>query len=101
MFDSWLRFYGWTLKGTIRFKGTTMVVSALLLVGTVYLYRIVPTGFIPSVDTGQLSGQIEAMQGIGFDAMVAHQKEVMAILAKDDPNVASFTSNVGGVAAAA
>ncbi len=95
MFDSWLRFYGWTLKGSIRFKGTTMVVSALLLVGTIYLYRIVPTGFIPSVDAGQLSGQIEAMQGIGFDAMVAHQKEVMAILAKDE-NVASFTSNVGG-----
>jgi len=95
MFDSWLRFYGWTLKGSIRFKGTTMVVSALLLVGTIYLYRIVPTGFIPSVDTGQLSGQIEAIQGIGFDAMVAHQKEVMAILAEDE-NVASFTSNVGG-----
>ena len=64
-----------------------MVVSALLLVGTVYLFRIVPTGFIPSVDTGQLNGQIEAIQGIGFDAMVAHQKEVMAILAAD-PNVA-------------
>ena len=87
--------YGWTLKQTIRFKGVTMVVSALLLVGTIYLFRIVPTGFIPSVDTGQLNGQIEAIQGIGFDAMVAHQKEVMAILA-DDENVASFTSNVGG-----
>jgi len=95
IFDSWLRSYGWTLKQTIRFRGTTMVVSALLLAGTVYLFQIVPTGFIPSVDTGQLNGQIEAMQGIGFDAMVAHQKEVMAILASD-PNVLSFTSNVGG-----
>ena len=94
-FERWLRSYGWTLKQTIRFKGATMVVSALLLVGTVYLFRIVPTGFIPSVDTGQLSGQIEAMQGIGFDALVAHQRQIMAILASD-PNVASFTSNVGG-----
>ena len=94
-FDRWVRSYGWTLQQTIRFKGATMVVSALLLVGTIYLFRIVPTGFIPSVDTGQLSGQIEAMQGIGFDAMVAHQREIMAILASD-PNVASFTSNVGG-----
>jgi HAE1 family hydrophobic/amphiphilic exporter-1 len=72
-----------------------MVVSALLLVGTIYLFRIVPTGFIPAVDTGQLNGQIEAIQGIGFEAMVAHQKEVMAVL-EADPNVASFTSNVGG-----
>jgi hydrophobic/amphiphilic exporter-1 (mainly G- bacteria), HAE1 family len=95
MFDSWLNAYSWTLTQTIRFKGTTMVVSALLLVGTVYLFQIVPTGFIPSVDTGQLSGQIETMQGIGFEANVAHQKEIMAILAAD-PNVASFTANVGG-----
>ncbi|MEP6919066.1 MAG: efflux RND transporter permease subunit, partial [Acidobacteriota bacterium] len=95
LFDRWLRGYSWTLHQTIRFKGTTMVVSALLLAGTVYLFQIVPTGFIPSVDTGQLSGQIEAIQGIGYDAMVAHQKEVMAILEKD-PNVAAFTSNVGG-----
>ena len=50
--------------------------------------RIVPDGFIPSVDTGQLNGQIEAIQGIGFEAMVAHQKEVMDILSKD-PNVAA------------
>ena len=54
-----------------------------------------PTGFIPSVDTGQLNGQIETIQGIGFDANVAHQREIMAILAAD-PNVGSFTANIGG-----
>ena len=95
MFDSWLNAYSWTLTQTIRFKGTTMVVSALLLVGTVYLFQIVPAGFIPSVDNGQLSGQIETMQGIGYEANVAHQKEIMSILAAD-PNVASFTANIGG-----
>jgi hydrophobic/amphiphilic exporter-1 (mainly G- bacteria), HAE1 family len=95
MFDAWLNAYSWSLTQTIRFRGTTMVVSALLLVGTVYLFQIVPTGFIPSVDNGQLSGQIETMQGIGFEANVAHQKEIMAILAAD-PNVASFTANIGG-----
>jgi HAE1 family hydrophobic/amphiphilic exporter-1 len=95
MFDTWLHGYSWSLKQTIRFRGTTMVVSALLLVGTVYLFRIVPTGFIPSVDTGQLSGDVEAIEGIGFDAMVGHMKEVMAIL-ENDPNVESFTTNVSG-----
>jgi hydrophobic/amphiphilic exporter-1 (mainly G- bacteria), HAE1 family len=95
IFDKWLNAYGWTLKQTIRFKGATMVASALLLAGTVYLFQIVPTGFIPSVDTGQLNGQIETIQGIGFEAAVAHQREIMAILSSD-PNVASFTANVGG-----
>ncbi len=95
VFDSWLHGYSWSLKQTIRFKAATMVASALLLVGTVYLFRVVPTGFIPSVDTGQLSGDVEAIEGIGFDAMVGHMKQVMAILEKD-PNVESFTTNVSG-----
>jgi HAE1 family hydrophobic/amphiphilic exporter-1 len=95
MFDAWLRAYGWSLRQTIRFKGPTLAVSILLLVATVYLFTIVPTGFIPSVDTGQLSGQLEAVQGIGFESMVAHARAVMNVLARDG-NVASYTVNVSG-----
>jgi HAE1 family hydrophobic/amphiphilic exporter-1 len=95
MFDAWLSGYSWTLRQTIRFKGATMLVSALLLVGTVYLFTIIPMGFIPTVDTGQLSGQIETPQGLGFDATVAKIKDVMNVL-RDDPNVAGYTANVFG-----
>jgi HAE1 family hydrophobic/amphiphilic exporter-1 len=95
LFDGWLRGYSWSLRQTIRFKGTTMVVSALVLAGTVYLFTIMPMGFIPSVDTGQLSGQIETMQGLGYDATVARVKDVMSVLAHD-PSVAGYTANVGG-----
>jgi HAE1 family hydrophobic/amphiphilic exporter-1 len=94
-FDLWIRGYAWTLRQTIRFKGVTMLVSAALLVGTVYLFRIIPMGFIPNVDTGQLQGQVEFIQGLGFDAAVARMKDVMDVL-KNDPNVASYTANVGG-----
>jgi HAE1 family hydrophobic/amphiphilic exporter-1 len=72
-----------------------LVVSALLLAGTVYLFTIIPMGFIPSVDTGQLSGQIETLQGLGFEATVARVKEVMDVLA-NDLNVAGYTGNVFG-----
>ncbi|HTL45932.1 MAG TPA: efflux RND transporter permease subunit [Vicinamibacterales bacterium] len=95
MFDSWLRFYSFTLRGTLRFRGTTMLVSALMLAGTVYLFEVVPKGFIPSVDTGQISGNIEAIQGIGFESMASHMREIMGILEKD-PNVAAFTADAGG-----
>jgi hydrophobic/amphiphilic exporter-1 (mainly G- bacteria), HAE1 family len=95
MFDSWLRVYSFTLRGTLRFRGTTMIVSALMLAGTVYLFEVVPKGFIPSVDTGQISGNIEAIQGIGFQSMSAHMREIMGILEKD-PNVAAFTADAGG-----
>jgi HAE1 family hydrophobic/amphiphilic exporter-1 len=95
MFDMWVNSYAWSLRQTIRFKGTTMIVSAATLAGTIYLFTIVPTGFIPSVDTGALNGQIETIQGIGFDQAVRHHLEIMDILDKD-PNVAAYTVNVGG-----
>ncbi|MEI6667087.1 MAG: efflux RND transporter permease subunit [Acidobacteriota bacterium] len=95
MFDLWLQGYSWSLRQTIRFKATTMMVSGLVLAGTVYLFTIIPMGFIPSVDTGQLSGQVETAQGLGFDATVGRFKDIMTVLA-NDPNVAGYTANVSG-----
>ncbi len=95
MFDLWLQGYSWSLRQAIHFKGTTMLVSAAVLAGTVYLFTIIPMGFIPSVDTGQLMGQIETIQGLGFEASVARVKDVMNVLA-NDPNVAGYTANVFG-----
>jgi HAE1 family hydrophobic/amphiphilic exporter-1 len=94
-FDGLLRAYSWSLSQSIRFKGATVAAAALLLAGTVYLFLIAPTGFIPSVDTGQLSGQIEAAEGVGFETLVARTRQVMDIL-EHDPNVDNYTANVGG-----
>jgi HAE1 family hydrophobic/amphiphilic exporter-1 len=52
-------------------------------------------GFIPSQDVGQLNGQTEMAQGLGFEASTARQLEVMRIL-RTDPNIRSVTSTVGG-----
>src|SRR5512137_895128 len=95
LFDAWLRGYSWSLRQTIRFRGATLVVSALLLAGTIYLFGRIPMGFIPSVDTGQLMGQIETLQGLGFEASVGRLKEVMDVLA-NDTNIAGYTANVMG-----
>ena len=43
----WLRGYSWSLRQTIRFKAVTMLVSALLLAGTVYLFTDHPDGVHP------------------------------------------------------
>src|SRR5262249_26663956 len=74
-------------------RGAVLVASVFLLVGTVYLFVTIPKGFIPSQDTGQLTGQVEAAQGIGFDSMVAHELAVADVVQKD-PNVAALTHNV-------
>src|SRR5204862_192852 len=94
MFDAWLKSYAWTLRQTIRFKAATMVVSALLLVGTVYMFQIVPKGFIPSVDTGQINGGVELAQGVGYETTVFRMQQLMDILQRD-PNVAAFTADSG------
>ena len=96
VFDAWLHSYGWTLRQTIRFKGITMVISVLLLAGTVYLFRIVPTGFIPSVDTGQMSGQIEAIAGDRVRRSRQAQPGSRSTSSQNDPNVAAYTANIGG-----
>jgi HAE1 family hydrophobic/amphiphilic exporter-1 len=93
-FEWLLRSYTWTLDYTIRFKAATMAVGALLLAATIHLFTVVPTGFIPSVDIGQLSGQIEAPEGIGYEALVASTRQVMDVFERD-PNIENYTANAG------
>ena len=94
MFDAWLRVYDSTLRLSLRAHVLTMAISIALLVGTVYLFLIVPKGFLPSEDQGRFNVNVEAVQGVGFDDMVKHTKEVAAIV-EDDPNVLGASVNVG------
>jgi HAE1 family hydrophobic/amphiphilic exporter-1 len=95
MFGLWLKLYDVTLRGALRFHVATMAVSVTLLVGTVYLFGLVPKGFLPSEDQGRFNISTEAKQGISLEEMTRHQLEVAAIVAKD-PDVAAYSNNVGG-----
>ncbi len=51
--------------------------------------RSIPKGFIPSEDTGQLIGaDRDGRRASSFEAMVAHQQQVLPRSSGDDPNVA-------------
>src|SRR5215831_2254331 len=102
MFNSIERFwdglaavYDRCLKVVLRHQAETMVVSLLLLVATAYLYVIMPKGFLPSEDIEQFNATTEAVEGISFDGMVEHQKQVAEIVAQD-PAVAYVMSQIGG-----
>jgi len=71
-----------------------MVVMVLLAGATVYLFRVVPKGFIPSGDSGLLLASTEAAQGVSFDDMIKHQNAIADIIRRD-PNVGSMSSTVG------
>jgi HAE1 family hydrophobic/amphiphilic exporter-1 len=79
----------------LRYRRATLVVSLLFLAGVVYLFAVIPTGFLPSEDTGQINCSTEAAEGTSFEAMVAHQKRIADIIRKD-PNVDIVMSSAGG-----
>ncbi len=60
----------------------------------VFLYVIVPKGFFPQQDTGQLSGRIRADQSISFAAMRQKLEDFVEIVRADPAveNVVGFTS---------
>ncbi len=94
-YERLLGFYERTLAGVMRHRRATMAFSAAILVATVVLFLLVPKGFLPSEDSGRISVTTEFAQGTSFDAMLRHQQEVAAVVAKD-PNVADFMSSIGG-----
>ncbi|HEY7170991.1 MAG TPA: efflux RND transporter permease subunit [Vicinamibacterales bacterium] len=94
MFNSWLRVYDVTLGLTLRFGAVTMVLSIVLLAATVYLFTIVPKGFLPSEDQSRFNVSVEGIQGISFADMARHQNQVAEIVGKD-PNVLAYTSQMG------
>ena len=69
----------------------------LTLVGAialnVYLYVVVPKGFLPQQDTGRIFGNIQADQSISFQAMRGKVVEFVDIVLADPDvvNVAAFT----------
>ncbi len=93
-FTAMLEFYERTLTFALLHRRATMIVSGVLLVATVFLFKIMPTGFLPSEDTGALFITTEAAQGISFDSMKQHQQALAAIVLKD-PNVEGFMSAMG------
>src|SRR5437867_10305677 len=93
-FEASRRAYQRSLDRVLRHRPATMVASGLLLVATVYLFAVMPKGFIPSDDTNQAFAFTEAAQGISFEAMAQHQQALAAIV-KEDPNVQAFMSSIG------
>jgi hydrophobic/amphiphilic exporter-1 (mainly G- bacteria), HAE1 family len=93
-FNGMAHFYDRTLKVILRHRLATVNVSFILLIATIYLYVVLPKGFIPSYDAGFLVGFTLAAQDISFDSMKEHQHEINKILLKQ-PDVDTMMSFTG------
>ncbi len=95
IFDALRDLYAWTLRGVLRHRFLTMATAAGTLVASAYLFTIVPKGFIPSQDVGQINGSLEGRQGISFDDMQAAAMQARD-LALADPGIEAVRTQVGG-----
>ena len=94
VFERALGVYSAGLRWSLRHRATLALSSLVVLAATGWLFTLIPKGFIPDEDTGQVIAFTEAVQGISYESLVAHQQQLAEILAKD-PNVAAFMSSVG------
>ena len=94
-FDAMHKFYERTLKWVLEHEYLMLIVTLAVCVATVSLYFVVPKGFFPQQDTGQMMGTTEAAQDISFEAMKEKQEEVVKTVMAD-PAVQAVGSFFGG-----
>ncbi|MDB6037773.1 MAG: acriflavin resistance protein, partial [Verrucomicrobiales bacterium] len=93
-FDGLLHGYDTSLKFFMRHRVFTLSFSIVLTIVTAWLFTVIPKGFFPSEDTGQIFSITEAAQGTSYEAMRDHQIAAANIVAAD-PAIANFTSSIG------
>ncbi len=94
VFERTIAFYGRTLEWVLRHRNLTLAVAAATLVITVLLYIVIPKGFFPVQDTGEIQGVSEADQTASFQQMSTLQQRLAAVILKD-PAVESLSSFIG------
>jgi multidrug efflux pump len=94
VFERMIAFYGRTLKFVLGYQTITLLIAAATLVLTVVLYIVIPKGFFPTQDTGEIQGISQAPATISFAAMEQKQRQLAAIILQD-PAVESLSSFIG------
>jgi hydrophobe/amphiphile efflux-1 (HAE1) family protein len=93
-FDNLLALYEHGLKIVLRHRFITLMVMLGTIALTGYLYVVIPKGFFPQQDTGQIIGITEASQDISFPAMAQRQQALVDILLKD-PAIETVSNYIG------
>jgi hydrophobe/amphiphile efflux-1 (HAE1) family protein len=94
-FANLLRVYDCGLQWVLRHQPLTLAITIVTVCVNIFLFVIVPKGFFPQQDTGQIGGSIQAAQDISFEAMAVKQKQFSDIVLAD-PAVDTVAAFVGG-----
>src|SRR5262249_53183063 len=87
------REYDHMLVWALNHGKVIMLILLITVVLNVYLFVIIPKGFFPQQDTGQLMGNVQADQSISFQAMKKKMVDMVDIVKTDKAvqGVAAFT----------
>jgi len=92
--DRSVELYRRTLEWVLRHETLTLGVTVATLVATVWLYIIIPKGFLPLQDTGLIFAVMEGGQEVSFSEMKRLQSRVENAL-RADPDVTGVVSVIG------
>ena len=94
-FDATLRGYARSLDWALAHRRLVLAVAFATFAATAAMFYLIPKGFFPEEDIGQIRLATEASEDISFDAMVRLHERAAAIV-RADPNVAAVSSFNGG-----
>jgi multidrug efflux pump len=94
VFQKIVGFYERTLDWVLERRGLTLGVAVATLVLTIALLFIVPKGFFPVQDTGEIQAVSEATQTVSFEKMASLQQQLAATILQN-PAVDSLSSFIG------
>ena len=86
--------YAFLVRKTVRFAVFGILVLVVVMAGAGWLFKVTPSGFLPSEDQGAIFGEIQLPEGASVVRTDAVSKRVEDLIAKT-PGVASVTSVVG------
>ena len=86
--------YRRSLEWVIRHETLTLLVTLATVIATVWLYIIIPKGFLPQQDTGLIFAVMEGGQEVSFTEMKRLQGVVETAIRKD-PEVTGVVSVIG------
>ena len=92
--DGSVAFYGASLQWVLRHQRLTLIVTALTLAATIWLYFVAPKGFLPLQDTGLITAVTQAGPEVSFAEMQRLQQGI-ADKVRADPDVTGVASVVG------
>ncbi len=92
--DRTVEMYRRSLVWVLLRQRATLIVTLIAVAMTIGLYIVIPKGFLPLQDTGQITAVTEASVDVSFTEMQRRQTQIEAIV-RADPDVAGVVSLVG------